>query len=76
MLARIARQGQAGTFGGLSLGTGVLLVALGAALWGTDGVLRTPLLREMSPAAIVLGRLAERTVQEDTPTEREGRETG
>ncbi len=33
----------------------MLLVALGAALWGTDGVLRVPLLREMSPAAIVLG---------------------
>src|SRR4028119_1748657 len=55
MLARSARQGSTGTFGGLGLGTGVLLVALGAALWGTDGVLRTPLLREMSPAAIVLG---------------------
>src|SRR4028118_2119713 len=55
MLARSARQGSTGTFGGLGLGTGVLLVALGAALWGTDGVLRVPLLREMSPAAIVLG---------------------
>ena len=33
----------------------MLLVALGAALWGTDGVLRVPLLREMSPVAIVLG---------------------
>ena len=32
-----------------------MLVALGAALWGTDGVLRVPLLREMTPAAIVLG---------------------
>src|SRR4028119_475077 len=55
MLARIARNGPTGTFGGIGLGTGVLLVALGAALWGTDGVLRVPLLREMSPAAIVLG---------------------
>src|ERR671916_3024207 len=55
MLARTARQGSTGTFGGLGLGTGVLLVALGSALWGTDGVIRTPLLREMSPAAIVLG---------------------
>ena len=55
MLARIARGGHAGSLGGVGLGTGVLLVALGAALWGTDGVLRTPLLREMSPAAIVLG---------------------
>ena len=55
MLARIARNGHAGSFGGVGLGTGVLLVALGAALWGTDGVLRVPLLREMSPAAIVLG---------------------
>ena len=33
---------------------GVLLVALGAALWGTDAVLRVPLLEVMSPAAIVL----------------------
>ena len=55
MLARIARNGHAGSYGGVGLGTGVLLVALGAALWGTDGVLRVPLLREMSPAAIVLG---------------------
>lgn len=33
---------------------GVLLVALGAALWGTDAVLRVPLLEIMSPSAIVL----------------------
>src|SRR5919202_6107491 len=33
---------------------GVLLVALGAALWGTDAVLRVPLLEVMSPSAIVL----------------------
>lgn len=33
---------------------GVLLVAFGAALWGTDAVLRVPLLEVMSPAAIVL----------------------
>jgi drug/metabolite transporter (DMT)-like permease len=33
---------------------GVLLVALGAALWGTDAVLRVPLLKVMSPPAIVL----------------------
>ncbi|HEV3475997.1 MAG TPA: DMT family transporter, partial [Rubrobacteraceae bacterium] len=33
---------------------GVLLVALGAALWGTDAVLRVPLLEVMSPPAIVL----------------------
>ena len=33
---------------------GVLLVALGAALWGTDAVLRVPLLEIMSPPAIVL----------------------
>ena len=33
---------------------GVLLVALGAALWGTDAVLRVPLLDVMSPPAIVL----------------------
>ena len=32
----------------------VLLVALGAALWGTDAVLRVPLLEVMSPPAIVL----------------------
>ena len=32
---------------------GVLLVALGAALWGTDAVLRVPLLEVMSPATIV-----------------------
>jgi drug/metabolite transporter (DMT)-like permease len=34
---------------------GVLLVALGAAMWGTDGVLRVPLLESMSPPAIVFG---------------------
>src|SRR5919202_2035410 len=33
---------------------GVLLVALGAALWGTDAVLRVPLLDVMPPPAIVL----------------------
>ena len=33
---------------------GVLLVALGAALWGTDAILRVPLLEVMSPPAIVL----------------------
>ncbi len=33
---------------------GVLLVALGAALWGTDAILRVPLLEMMSPPAIVL----------------------
>jgi drug/metabolite transporter (DMT)-like permease len=33
---------------------GILLVALGAALWGTDAVLRVPLLEVMSPSAIVL----------------------
>jgi drug/metabolite transporter (DMT)-like permease len=55
MLARIARYGHIGWSGRTGLGTGVLLVALGAALWGTDGVLRVPLLRDMSPAAIVLG---------------------
>jgi drug/metabolite transporter (DMT)-like permease len=33
---------------------GVLLVALGAALWCTDAVLRVPLLEVMSPPAIVL----------------------
>ena len=55
MLARIARYGHSGTSGRAGIGTGVLLVALGAALWGTDGVLRVPLLRDMSPAAIVLG---------------------
>ena len=32
---------------------GVLLVAIGAALWGTDGILRVPLLDDMSPPAIV-----------------------
>jgi drug/metabolite transporter (DMT)-like permease len=55
VLARIARYGNARASGGVSLGAGVLLVALGAALWGTDGILRVPLLRDMSPAAIVLG---------------------
>ena len=54
MLAKIARGG-ARPAGGVGLGAGVLLVALGAALWGTDGVLRVPLLERMSPAAIVLG---------------------
>ena len=33
---------------------GVLLVALGAALWGTDGVLRQPLTRSLDSLAIVL----------------------
>jgi drug/metabolite transporter (DMT)-like permease len=33
---------------------GVLLVTLGAALWGTDAILRVPLLEVMSPSAIVL----------------------
>ncbi len=33
---------------------GVLLVAFGAALWGTDAILRVPLLEVMSPSAIVL----------------------
>ena len=55
MLARIARHGQGSHAGRAGVGTGVLLVALGAALWGTDGILRVPLLREMSPTAIVLG---------------------
>src|SRR4028118_1828759 len=55
MLARIARHGHAGFFGGVGVGTGGLLAAPRAALRGTDGVLRVPLLREMSPAAIVLG---------------------
>ena len=55
MLARIARNGNARSAGGVSLGAGVGLVALGAALWGTDGVLRVPLLEAMSPTAIVLG---------------------
>jgi drug/metabolite transporter (DMT)-like permease len=32
---------------------GVLLVAIGASLWGTDAVLRVPLLEKMSPTAIV-----------------------
>ncbi|MBX6764264.1 MAG: DMT family transporter [Rubrobacteraceae bacterium] len=32
---------------------GVLMVAVGAAFWGTDGVLRVPLLKYMSPTAIV-----------------------
>ena len=54
MLARIGPRDRAGA-SRVGVGTGVLLVALGAALWGTDGVLRVPLLREMSPAAIVLG---------------------
>jgi drug/metabolite transporter (DMT)-like permease len=33
---------------------GVLLVTLGASLWGTDAVLRVPLLEMMSPPVIVL----------------------
>jgi drug/metabolite transporter (DMT)-like permease len=32
---------------------GVLLVAIGASLWGTDAILRVPLLEAMSPSAIV-----------------------
>ena len=54
MLARIGPRDSTGV-SRAGVGTGVLLVALGAALWGTDGVLRVPLLREMSPASIVLG---------------------
>jgi drug/metabolite transporter (DMT)-like permease len=51
---------EAGDVRGAALGwrngsyLGVLLVALGAALWGTDAVLRVPLLDVMSPSAIVL----------------------
>lgn len=37
---------------------GVLLVAAGAALWGTDGVLRFPLVDTMSPASIVFAEHA------------------
>ena len=33
---------------------GVLLVAIGAAMWGTDAVLRVPLLKVASPSQIVL----------------------
>jgi drug/metabolite transporter (DMT)-like permease len=33
---------------------GVLLVAIGASLWGTDAILRVPLLEKMPPTAIVL----------------------
>ena len=36
-------------------GVGVLLVALGASLWGTDAVIREPLVDDMSSTAIVLG---------------------
>ncbi len=32
---------------------GVLLVALGASLWGADGVLRVPLLGDMTPLSVV-----------------------
>src|ERR687897_3829434 len=32
----------------------VLLVAVGAAMWGTDGILRVPLLEVASPSQIVL----------------------
>src|SRR5215218_2554521 len=51
---------ESGDLRGAALGSrngsyvGVLLVALGAALWGTDAVLRVPLLEVMSPPAIVL----------------------
>jgi drug/metabolite transporter (DMT)-like permease len=51
---------QSGDLRGAALGwrngsyLGILLVALGAALWGTDAVLRVPLLEVMSPPAIVL----------------------
>ncbi|MEJ7814900.1 MAG: DMT family transporter [Rubrobacter sp.] len=36
-------------------GTGVLLVALGAAVWGTDTVLRAPLSAAFTPVLLVLG---------------------
>lgn len=36
-------------------GTGVLLVALGAAVWGTDTVLRAPLSAAFAPVLLVLG---------------------
>lgn len=37
---------------------GVLLVAVGAALWGTDGILRFPLVDTMSPTSIVFAEHA------------------
>lgn len=37
---------------------GVLLVAVGAALWGTDGILRFPLVDTMSPTTIVFSEHA------------------
>jgi len=36
-------------------GAGVLLVALGAAVWGTDTVLRAPLSAALAPVLLVLG---------------------
>lgn len=36
-------------------GIGVLLVAVGASFWGVDGVIREPLVDDMSSTAIVLG---------------------
>lgn len=36
-------------------GIGVLLVAIGASFWGVDGVIRQPLVDDMSSTAIVLG---------------------
>jgi len=42
------------SIGGIA-GTGVLLVALGAAVWGTDTVLRAPLSAAFAPVLLVLG---------------------
>ena len=46
--------GERRSVGGFA-GTGVLLVALGAAVWGTDTVLRAPLSAAFVPVLLVLG---------------------
>ncbi len=57
MLARIARYGHANYSGRAGVGTGVLLVALGAALWGSSTALGRFVLRDVPFHALTGARL-------------------